>query len=404
MITAIHQPGGLVTSKNPVLIIMNSDYGAEPSHRFRALVTLTSGDRSAIINLIEFPFNSQGKFDLAEILHAFISEGEMIIPELSQTHTTWINVSNGNTCQFTVLISERYGYPLVDGDEDPINVPNANDSTCLMGGFAYDKWPQEKYIADWILQAEQNMPFLTWKPTTVMVSKTQPEYLTIIRIVSSRGTPEAVVIHTEIYYSDGTFYNGILTEINITTYNTYMLAVGYEALGIGLPNPSKKVVYYTIWVKKDNSQITQKRTYYIDENIHLSETYILFSNSLGGFDTVRMFGATEFISDYKKSSTEIANGIYEKSGTRKTIEIEEQAGKKLSTGFISRKEVQWLRDLFLSKNVYIVEEGKLVPIEITTKKLSMPEMNDVNAINIEYDYKFTSNVYTPSYQEVNYIP
>lgn len=407
MITIVHQPDRIVTSKNPVLIKLTSDESGQPNYRFKAVLTLNDlpdNIRATTVNLLEFPLNALGQFDLAAILDAFLNEVLYTAPDLAQTGAAWIEVSPGNICTFSVEISAQYGYPITS-TEDPVTLPESESYVALRGGFAHPNWPELKYIYEWLMQAENNVPFLTWKPIKSLVSQAQPEFLTYMYPYATFGDSRAVNLEVLIYYTDGTTATSVFTVQEIETLRTYSIAVGVQQLSLHTVTPAKTISHYKVWVKESATRKTVERFYYVDRNVYKAERFILFANSLGGFDTVRCVGTGEFQSDYFRNMADHYAGRYKRSeGNRRVILNEEQSGRKVNTGFISRADVHWLRDLFLSTEVYTVENGMLVPIEIVSKKFAMPEESDLNSLTIEYDYKFRNEVYTPLPQTVNWTP
>lgn len=404
-ITLESAPLQVSTSKNPIIFRFDSADISQPNHRFTLALNLELGSKTAVVDLMDFALSGQlVKFEVSELLDAWLQEAEYETPLSSETSAAWNNISDFVLAAFTATVNEAYGFPLTEGSS--IGYPSEfTKYYVLRGGFSYPNWPEEKYLYDWFRQSDGNCPFLTWKPKSCMVSVNQPEYLAFLDVTDTAGASRSFVIESKVYYTDGTNATATSTPFSGVTFRAYRFPVGPTQLGLPSLNPSKTIQYYEVRIKNGSSYLSEKRTYYVDFQRHQAERYIMFMNSLGGMDTVRFIGTGEFQPEYTRSGAEIYNGQYTNThGTRRLFKVEEKAGKKINTGFITRGEVQWLRDLFLTTYAFEYTNGRYIPIEIVSKKFASAEESALNALTLEYDHNFKNEVFTPGYQTVNYIP
>ncbi|MBT7092711.1 MAG: hypothetical protein HN936_05665, partial [Bacteroidetes bacterium] len=66
-----------------------------------------------------------------------------------------------------------------------------------------------------------------------------------------------------------------------------------------------------------------------------------------------------------------------------------------NTGWKTREDIAWIRDFFLSKQVYLINKGKLVPVEITTTEaLQQKDRSEMYSIQFDYQRAYSSAYYT----------
>jgi hypothetical protein len=130
---------------------------------------------------------------------------------------------------------------------------------------------------------------------------------------------------------------------------------------------------------------------------HEEVRQFLFLNSLGGYDTLRITGDVE-------DSIELERSTISKVLGADFTELDHQVGQgsvseiktyKANTGWLTREQVAWIRDFFLSKQVYQIVVGKLVPVVVsTTKATQRKDREDLFAIDFEYRRAFNSEFYS----------
>lgn len=394
MITVEHIASRFASSKNPILLRVTSNNVAEPNFRFIGQLIIYRPTGNIFVNLMEFPDGSgKAELDVSSLLDAYLSEQAIPLPQL--TNFTWLNISTAVSVRYSYELKEGYGVPLVVDSLPTVFPTGGNPLYALRGGVAYPHLPFQKYLSEYLTANNPFVPFLTWKPRISLVAIDQPEFLAFSPVNTTPDNDVALFPTFEVFYDDGT--STVNTNISTTAPlgSVHVFPVGIKQAGLDQINPAKKIVRYTAYVRAGVNRISEIREYIVDHQTHQATRYLVFFNNLAGWDTVRFIGTGEFQADYKRSSAELAQGVYSSYGTRKQIQSEEIAGRKLHTGYISRAEVNWLRNLFLSDEVYAVENGKLIPVEVTSKKFAMPEEADMNSLTIEYDYRFRNQVYSP---------
>lgn len=211
--------------------------------------------------------------------------------------------------------------------------------------------------------------FLTWQPQTKEVTYYSPEFLTYY-------AAEASEVKCKAYIPDGQGYEEkVLTLASLEAGKVYTVPVQYaiiaKLLGDGiLPH------VYEIWVEQAGERVTYVQQYFAGGMKSEEEEWFLFENSLGGVDCFRAYGNSENTAEHTHNVAEIEEDSeeYRVDTTRKF---------KKNTGFLDKKERQWLLDFFPSLGKYVYHGSAL-------RKITVIE-SDVNyeAKELPSDYTFT---------------
>ena len=211
--------------------------------------------------------------------------------------------------------------------------------------------------------------FLTWQPQTKGVTYYSPEFLTYY-------AAEASEVKCKAYIPDGHGYEEkVLTLASLEAGKVYTVPVQYaiiaKLLGDGiLPH------VYEIWVEQAGERVTYVQQYFAGSMKSEEEEWFLFENSLGGIDCFRAYGNSENTAEHTHNVAEIEEDSeeYRVDTTRKF---------KKNTGFLDKKERQWLLDFFPSLGKYVYHGSALRKITVIG--------SDVNyeAKELPSDYTFT---------------
>jgi hypothetical protein len=212
--------------------------------------------------------------------------------------------------------------------------------------------------------------FLTWQPQVKAVTYYSPEFLTYYATATS-------VMKCKAYMWNGTAYEEkevvLMNHMNAGTVYTVPVQYAIIAKKIG---GSIQPSYYDIWVEQDGKRVTYVQRYYASDMKSEEEEWFLFENSLGGVDCFRAYGNSENTAEHTHNVAEIEEDSeeYRVDTTRKF---------KKNTGFLDKKERQWLLDFFPSLGKYVYHGNSL-------RKITVVE-SDVNyeAKELPSNYTFT---------------
>jgi hypothetical protein len=164
---------------------------------------------------------------------------------------------------------------------------------------------------------------------------------------------------------------------------------------------------YTINVNNVFDQPISEYRHYIYEDTDCNVDYvnILFSNSVGGVDTIQMIAPKVSFNNTKQ--TIIKNNLNVESETpyltdevynqQKSIYANTLNGQvTLSTKYLNDLESEWLTELINSQNVYMeLNNGDLLPVVLVNNDYAMKKKKYLNNEFISYDFSFElpSNVF-----------
>lgn len=215
--------------------------------------------------------------------------------------------------------------------------------------------------------------FLTWQPQTKEVTYYSPEFLTYY-------AAEASEVKCKAYIPNGHGYEEkVLTLASLEAGKVYTVPVQYaiiaKLLGDGiLPH------VYEIWVEQAGERVTYVQQYFAGGMKSEEEEWFLFENSLGGIDCFHAYGNSENTAEHTHNVAEIEEDSeeYRVDTTRKF---------KKNTGFLDKKERQWLLDFFPSLGKYVYLGNSLRKITVTDSDVNY-EAKELPS-NYTFTYKYS---------------
>lgn len=217
---------------------------------------------------------------------------------------------------------------------------------------------------------DQERKFLTWQPSEKLINYAQEEYLSFLVNISPKPSEMRLRIQTLKRNGDVSAATTKMTLIDFAQYSVVMCPVGPSILELDLD-----VVRYEVWLSDENNErLSEVRTYWIDQRYRQHERYVLFVNSLGGWDTMRLLGHSSEILKVKQSFAERdragINAIEEPNFLM--ISTEGDAELTVSTGHFDRNVKQWLKymdEILLSEHLFLITDKGHIPLRLTTTEL-----------------------------------
>lgn len=212
--------------------------------------------------------------------------------------------------------------------------------------------------------------FLTWQPNEKLVSPKQREYLYFL--LNMDPFPETICLRIRSTKADGT--REVFTHSTIEGLRPFQVIccpVGAETLGLGADD----VVRYDVWLSDaENQRFSEVRAYNIDRRKQAFERFITFSNSLGGFDTLRLLGRASQETDVTRATTrkERPAGMGLDFSELEIISVAENSGIKFSTGFFEREAAtysDYMRELMVAEVVLLDTEYGFEALNMITSNL-----------------------------------
>lgn len=134
-------------------------------------------------------------------------------------------------------------------------------------------------------------------------------------------------------------------------------------------NPTAKILAYKFWLEDVAGEITEKRTFIIDDNYYEQSFFFYYVNPLSGIDSLWLHGEhTEGLKTEKETAYRpVPFGSGTKVPSMKTVSSSGQRSWELNTGYKSKEEILALRDFLESRECWMVDPDfpiRLIPVII----------------------------------------
>ena len=250
---------------------------------------------------------------------------------------------------------------------------------------------QEQFFSTYLADARR---FLTWQPSEKWTDVNQPEFL--YYLVNYTPRPTELRLRVEIKYTDGSL--GGSTPQTMTTvgqYVVYGIPVGFAALGLPAVEASqnKEIHSYKVYIANQAGQrLSEKRTYYVQRDYEPNVRYLLYANSLGGYDTLRCTGQTSRSLTVKGTAAQRSLDPTYLPTTAELFSLN-RLGERvitLNTGLRDGDELDYLSELTLSDEVYVVTQEGFVALEPTSTTLAL-RTDDENLAGRTLTFRYAKN-------------
>jgi hypothetical protein len=252
--------------------------------------------------------------------------------------------------------------------------------------------------------------FLTRQPRTKYITKQQQEYLYIIAPFTmpnltavANDLKITVSFNEKIPDVDIVVTLGIASLLNLSTSQPehtmiYCIPVGF--LQLQLPYSIEEVSKYTVRLIYDSAALnyadsSETFTYIIDNDYYPDETFLYFTNSDSGFDTIRCTGVKEEAFEIENENVQRIK-LYDApvtTGEFSNINNLKKNTYKVSTGWITKAQADWLEDFFVAEQKFVDYKSMFVPIIVTSSSVKKYDSKSGKiAYTIEYYHAFTNTV------------
>ena len=220
--------------------------------------------------------------------------------------------------------------------------------------------------------------FLTFQPQAKRTLYSQLEYITYYAVQQC-----SLVCR----YLD----NNVVKIINLASFEAgkvYTVNVSYAHIA-SLIAPAVAPNFFDIYVFTAE-KISYTQRYYLYDN-SLFDDHFLFENTLGGLDSVVLSGMTD-----KSYSAEFKIANYGR--LNRQLPAEDKYVFSKNSGYLTSYELKWLYDLYSTKSQnkkYVITEGQLSEIVISSLDLSDKTNDDLKSFKIDYtlsDYDYQQSI------------
>lgn len=211
--------------------------------------------------------------------------------------------------------------------------------------------------------------FLTWQPTSKPVTYYSPEWLTYYAV-------EACTIKLKATFPDDTVQNINLGACEAGKAFTCNVQYAVVAGLLGQMYP----LFFEVWAENSlGTRLSYIQRYLYSEPKSELEQWFLFENTLGGIDTLRAYGDTDFEGDYVHNISSIDE-------TSSEYRIDTKRSYNQNTGFLNEYERRWLLDFFPSKKKFVHSAGAIRPVIVTDSDVKYTASDLPSSYNFKYRF------------------
>ncbi|MDR6195166.1 DUF5977 domain-containing protein [Siphonobacter sp. SORGH_AS_0500] len=208
----------------------------------------------------------------------------------------------------------------------------------------------------------KNRRFLTWSNITKIIHPDQPEFL--YWLTNGSPNPTSLKVCYLVRFADGTNETGCSETLsNVYPFSVHCVPVGPKALGLN--KKEKIVVSYRVWLTNQaDERLSEYREYKIEQEYRRNVRFVIFANSLGGYDTMYLVGRGEENLKVTRNISERFTGWeYLPSYSEQVINTTRGTRElTISTGWLNKSVLRYLEELLLTKEAYLVTDRAYVAL------------------------------------------
>lgn len=327
---------------NPMKVKIHTDnlFDGETRRSFYTIILNVYNSSNALIRSLSEEPNDSGDawFNLSE---AFLNLKPTLTHPITQVSP--VVADTVAFSQFYFKLAEGYGIPYVEQAESV----TSENFYAIPGGVS--DWYLRKLIAanstfyDQLLV--QNI-WLTNQPDGKAVFSDQPEQLRFFHVSSASQTASLMVkrLNTAGVETYATLWTGTLSA-----YTIYSVLASPEFCALS------DTIWYSLYFSVGTAKITNEAKFTINKAKPDNTRYVLFQNSLGGFDCAALTG--KMTTELETSTVDFVSPEISKLREALVPGQERSLGVKYISGTIGWKdseELQWLSELLHSENRQLV--------------------------------------------------
>lgn len=393
-VTLLKTPYEISFSGNPMpFLFALSPYGAaERSQdiRLQVSVMVDVGDGSGVFGTVYqqnfYPDgNGQFLFDVKTIVDPYL---EFYTPKPGLKNP----VPASKQCR-----QYKLAY-LLQLDGAPVDVTVVTDVFyCLKGGLAYEQWHWKEFFTDRVTASGMPLHFIA---EGEKVSLDQPLYLFWIYPYNDNAFQQVAFIFK---LDDGSTVSYNMPRlIRVDKWGVCCAPIGFNQIDTGTIIPAGRIIVsYRVLVVASSNHIVELFTLTVDQRKFYDTYTILYRNSLGGIDSVRLRGQVDFEADYNyQNATRTLQPFYFSNLNLLPQSVQEQTSESAKftgdTGFMSKAAVNKLRDMFMSPQLLELYNGKFLPIVASNKTVKFYANRDsLISVQLQWQRAFLNQFYTP---------
>ncbi|GAB2798708.1 hypothetical protein GCM10027275_50400 [Rhabdobacter roseus] len=280
----------------------------------------------------------------------------------------------------------------IQGGEPAVDVENTLPKRYVIkAGLANEDFVAygDTFFTSWQSGARQ---FLTWQPNYKRVAYAQEEYLYFL--LNFSPAPQQLRLRVQWYQADGTASGAstVLTLDNPLLMSVVACPVGASVLA--LPTEAAR---YDVWLSNEaNKRLSEVRSYWLDDTHTPYDRSILFVNSLGGWDTLRLTGQGQRTLTVAQQVADVERpaGAGVDFSELLVVQTEGEYTLQVSTGYFRSDAAAYLRyldELLLSEEMYLITDKGHRPLQLLTNSV-VDAIDDADLVARTFSFRILDTV------------
>lgn len=269
--------------------------------------------------------------------------------------------------------------------------------TALRGGLPAE-WQGTDYFS-WRTTAFGLPPFLSWQPLgpgayaagqAKAITRAQPEWLAWLCPVATPGLRVARAYDQ----GPGTYALTDYELVGPTPARGWRNQLLLVPLGATRPGFAR----LSVQLQTAEGQPLSPLAWYTFVEQTPRTRYLLFTNSLGGVDTLRCEGRLEATLEATASSAArpARFGPLAPAADRQMAELTASRKLQLKSGWLEPADLDWLQELVLTREAWHQVAGQLRPLDVAKRSLATySDEPGLRGLQLDFDYAYAPTAYAP---------
>ena len=344
--------------KGYVEVFLQDDYTATPDQS-KPIGLLDADPHREVIDETLTASEDLLDWEVQELIEPYI---DIKLPLLSG-----VPVVTGVLINYWIKLYESYGTPPVPGLMTSVGAAN-NYYQTIRAAVPHHEW-QPTTIHDEYLKGATaaNRKWLTNAPQGKRVGVNSHEWLSCYYT----STNNIVLQVTVTYYDNSTsiYFTPHVLDGSDVPNTVACFGVGPAQIALSTHGTIADMAYYDVELYDADTSaiISAKHRYTLDHQSYLNERELVFLGQLGNWETARFIG--QEVQGYENDAIEAtASRTPWNTGEPRYLKAKAKRDRviQFSSGYKRDDEVEWLNELAISEQVYIVENNSLLPMAIET--------------------------------------
>jgi hypothetical protein len=372
----LKHPAELIMAHQPVAFTLQSDASVSPI-RISGSVQYMAGDSA------QADYANMATFELSDYLQG------LIIERGKTASLPVIYITTPKVVSF--VFQDHVGDPSVSGPEIQTN------AYYLLDGYI-PKSRRNAFYASYsnlLSYLKSSKSCLSWWPynESKKILPGQQEFINYLQVFSPISIP--ITLNLVLVFTDGTTSNkgAVFTFDNVFYMGLVYFPTGYTQLGIAAMAAAytgKTLSGYKVSVNfgppNHSEQISKVYTYILDRNWYQNPRYLWIKNPFGLLEVLLCTGLGQQENSIKPEVVSTDGQSQPDKLIWRTVKSDVV---KVSTGFLTAAQMQWLSDLIDTTEAYELINGNLHPIIFRDISLAVAHDGEFQySAELEYEYAY----------------